>query len=233
VERLRSLWSGFPSGSRSPSENPDCLVKSPRVVTGIEVTTFSLEPEEGQQSIREQIAIRRRIVARARDIYRAKAAPVLIVDIEFDDAARLTKGDVDELAEAIAELLAAQPFTEEESIGWYQAVPGPMPRGVTAICGGRYRFAESWDGSSGYIKNELKVEHVQQKINNKAKRYAAYRSQCDAVVLLIVVASEHDPRLYVPTAVLEHRYASPFDTTILLLDDVPRAVTLTVDPPVA
>lgn len=231
VERLRSLWSGFPPGSRSPSENPDCLVRSADTVTGIEVTTFSLDPEEGQQPIREQIAIRKRIVARARDLYRAKAAPILIVDIEFDDGARLTKRDIDEVAQAIAELLVAHPFAEDESFGWYQSVPGPMPRGVFAICGGRYRLAESWDGGSGYMMHDLNAEHIQQLINRKAHRYAAYRSQCDAVVLLIVVSSEHDPRADVPTSVLEHRYTSPFDTTILLLDDIPLSVELAVDPP--
>jgi hypothetical protein len=31
--------------------------------------------------------------------------------------------------------------------------------------------------------------------------------------------------------VLEHTYTSPFDSTILLLDDIPLSVELAIDPP--
>jgi hypothetical protein len=233
VERLRTLWPAFPPGPRALSENPDCLVSAPGRIVGIEVTTFTLEAEGGQQPTRELLSVRNRVVARARDIYQAGGGPVLIVDIEFDDQVRLTKRDVDEVARAIADRLLAQLFTEDDAAGWYQQVPGPMPEGVAAIAGGRYRFAESWDGGSGVLMRECSAEHVQQVIDRKAVRYGAYRLKCDAVVLLIVFSSEHDPGTEVPNAVLEHRYTSPFDATVALLDDIPRALELAVDSPVA
>ena len=233
VERLRSLWPGFPPGPRSPSENPDSLVTTPDQIVGIEVTTFTLEAQDGEQPVREVLSVRNRVVARAREIYRAGGGPVLIVDVEFDGRVRLTKRDVDEVAQAIADCLLTHVFTEDDSPGWYQHVPGPMPRGVTAISGGRYRFAESWDGGSGGLVRECSAEHVQQVIDRKAARYGAYRLQCDAVVLLIVFSSEHDPRTEVPNSVLEHTYASPFDATFALFDDIPMALELTANPPVA
>lgn len=232
VERLRTLWPSFPPGPRSASENPDCLVRAPRRIVGIEVTTSTLEAE-GQQPTREVLSIRSRIVARARDMYRAGGGPVLIVDIEFDDQIRLTKRDVEGVAQAIAQRLLAYPFAEDDSPGWYQHLSGPMPRGVAGVLGGRYRFAESWDGGSGALVRECSMEHVQRIIDHKAKRYNAYRSQCDEVILLIVFSSEHDPATEVPSAVLEHRYTGPFNATVALLDDIPQAFQLAVDPPVA
>jgi hypothetical protein len=232
VERLRTLWPGFPPGPRSPSENPDCLVRGPDRVVGIEVTTFVLESKRGEQPIREQLSVRSRIVARARDIYREGGGPVLIVDIEFDDRERLTKRDVDVLAQAIAQRLLAHSFAEDESPGWYQEVPPPLPRGVAAISGGRYQFAESWDGGSGVLLRECDPGHVQQIIDKKADRYGAYRLRCDAAFLLIVFSSEHDPTIEMPASVLQHTYVSPFDATIALLDDIPQAIELTAQPPV-
>src|SRR5205823_6052449 len=144
------------------SENPDCLVHSSNRVVGIEVTTFVLEPDTARQPIRELLSIRSRIIARARDIYRAGAGRVLIVDIEFDEQVRLTRRDVDEVAQIIADRLLGHSFSEHESPGWYQEVPPPLPRGVAAIAGGRYRFAESWDGGSGVLLRDCTVRHVQQ-----------------------------------------------------------------------
>lgn len=233
VERLRNLWSGFPAGPRSSSENPDVLVRAPDRTVGVEVTTFTLDPEGDEQPIRERLSVQKRIVARAREFYRTGGGPVLIVDIEFDDGARLTKRDVDGIAEEIASRLLAHTFTEDSSPGWYQEVPPPLPRGVNSIAGGRYRFAESWDSGSVVLLREVTAEHIQQIIDRKAMRYEAYRSQCDAVILLIAFSSEHDPRTDVSHDVLRHPYQSPFDATIALLDDIPSAVELNINSPVA
>ena len=157
----------------------------------------------------------------------------MIVDVEFDDRARLTKRDVEDIAGEIASRLLAHPFVEDESPGWYQEVPPPLPRGVLSIAGGRYRFAESWDAGNGVFMRDVAPEHVQQIIDRKAARYEAYRSQCGKVILLIVFSSEHDPRVDVSEAVLQHPYHSPFDATIALLDDIPAAVVLGIVPPVA
>lgn len=231
VERLRELWPEFPAGPRTPSENPDCLVRGAEHTTGIEVTEFTLPPDDGRQPTRETLSVRARIVKTALDKYRANGGPVLIVDIEFDPDARLTKNDVGEVADAIAERLSAYTFSEDESPGWYQAVPGDMPHGVLGLTGGRYQSAESWDGDSIGVVRECSVESVQQVINRKAARYQAYRSQCDAVVLLIAFSAVHDPQTAIPRSVLEHCYVSPFDWTIALLADEPAAVLLnTVTP---
>ena len=231
VEQLRELWSDFPAGPRTSSENPDCLVRGTEHTVGIEVTEFTLPPDDGRQPTRETLSVRARIVRTALDKYRADGGPVLIVDIEFDPDVRLTKSDVVRVADAIAERLLAHTFAKDESPGWYQAVSGDMPHGVLGLTGGRYQSAESWDGDSIGVARECSVDSVQQVIDRKAARYQAYRSRCDAVVLLIVFSAVHDPQTAIPRSVLENAYVSPFDWTIALLADEPEAVLLnTVKP---
>lgn len=233
VERLRSLWEDFPAGSRTPTENPDFLVHTSDGIVGVEVTEYSSAPIDGEQHIRESLSVRDQIIARALQRYRQAGGPVLIVDIEFDNQVRLSKRDMQPTADAIADRLLSYSFDEDDELGWHQHVPGPMPHGVSAMSGGRYRFAESWDGGSGSLMQDCNVEGVQTVIDRKAKRYNAYRAQCEAVILLIVFSSEHDPQTDVPLSVLEHEYTSPFVSTIALLADVPQAFVLSTVAPVA
>lgn len=233
VERLRDLWRGFPAGPRTASENPDCLVGGDAETVGIEVTEFTLQANDGEQPTRELLSVRRQIIDRALTKYRERDGPVLLLDVEFDDRVRLTKADVEPLAEAIASCVSAHSFSEDEAPGWYQEVPGPLPAGVAAISGGRYRFAESWDAGSGGLVRECRFESLQDVIAKKAKRYQAYRAQCESVALLIVFSSEHDPRTEVTRDILQHTYASPFDWTIALLADIPEVVVLNTIPPLA
>jgi hypothetical protein len=226
VERLRSLWSDFPVGPRTPSENPDFLVHTSDGIVGVEVTEFASPPQDREQHIRELVSVQDQIVARARERYQEAGGPVLIVDIEFDGQVRLSKADMQPTADAIATRLLSHTFALDAEIGWHQDVPGPMPHGVSALSGGRYRFAESWDGGNGLLMRDCTVESVQTVINKKAERYQAYRTQCNTVILVIVFSSEHDPRTDVPFAVLEHDYTSPFARTVALLADIPEAFVL-------
>ena len=83
------------------------------------------------------------------------------------------------------------------------------------------------------MMRECTVESVRTVINKKAERYQAYRAQCNAVMLVIVFSSEHDPRTDVPFSVLEHEYTSPFAKTLALLADIPQAFVLRTVAPVA
>src|SRR5689334_2623706 len=91
VECLRSLWAGFPHGPRTPSENPDFLVRARDKTVGVEVTEFTLPPEEGKQPTRERLNVRQLIVARAQAIHNARDGRALLIDIEFSGEVRLTK----------------------------------------------------------------------------------------------------------------------------------------------
>ena len=105
LECFKRLISNVPRGRIEPTEAPDFLVYGESRVVGVELTDLyrQASPSQAQQASE---AMRRRVVARAQEIYASRQYPAVIATLFFNDRVPIKKSEVEPLAAEIADLVS-------------------------------------------------------------------------------------------------------------------------------
>lgn len=188
LERFKSFIPDFPDGYIEATEEPDFVIRGARVI-GIELTDLHRETKPGQVPEQASEAMRKRVIARAQDIYIARQLPPVIASFFVDDRIHLKKREIEPLAESLADLVAKNlpgpNATTELPAGWEEAKQFPAilhSLSVHRLDAITKTFFNS--PSATWIKN-LTREDIDRALSNKDRKYSAYRARCDEAWLVI------------------------------------------------
>jgi hypothetical protein len=225
-------YSEFPVGrcryGRPP--DPDLVVHTEQGRIGIEHTRLFRIADQPNKPMQRQEALQNRIVTNARDTYRAAGGRDAHLSVYFDDRVTLGKADVamysDKLADAMrvieAELgshIKADVPIQIHNWEYNRRFPNGLPAGFQLLY---FDYVskpgfECWGVAHGTVVPLLRQDHIQAKIDNKEKRLAGYRANCQQVWLLIVAdGSTPSTRFDFPADVRTIPYKSHFDRAFLM-----------------
>jgi hypothetical protein len=188
-ERFCSAFGEFPVGRIEPTEEPDFLIHRQGSVLGVEITELHREPKSGQRPIQADEAMRKRVVARAQEIYQAGGHLPVNVSAFLNDAIRIEKSDVEPLAAALCDIVARNVpgpnSTREEQYVWTNR--SYFPEVLNSVSVHRLDvITKSFFSCPGTIwVDNLTPTDVERSLALKESKYAAYRRQCDEAWLVI------------------------------------------------
>lgn len=189
VERLREFLPNFPQGHIELFEEPDFLVHCTDRTLGIEVTELHRNTPVGATPQQALDAMRHRVVARAQELYIAKALPAVKVSVFMNDQFRINKRYVETLALAICNLvernLPEQNSSREESYEWTNREYFPDCIYKVAVHRQQLITRTLFTCPGATWVSKLSTSDVARAATPKEQRYHTYRKNCDEVWLLI------------------------------------------------
>lgn len=188
-ERFRSAFVNFPSGRIEPTEEPDFLIHRQGSVLGVEITELHREPESGKRPMQADEAMRRRVVARAQEIYETSGQPPVNVSAFINDSIRIEKSEVEPLANALFSIvvrnLPGPNSSREEQYDWTNRSYFPEVLHTVSV----HRLdaiTKSFFSCPGATwVGDLTPADVARALSSKESKYAAYRRQCEEAWLVI------------------------------------------------
>jgi hypothetical protein len=188
LEKLKSCFPCFPTGSIIPGESPDFLVRSEEEVTGIEVTQFYPSPEEGARPGQEVQSLKERIVEVAHRMYVESGGPALYVTVFFRSPLNVTKRDIQSVARNLAEAIRetsvpASINAPPASVAWRD-----LPSSITKvhIHGSLDGEDQLWHADAGGWVVPVDASHVSAVVARKERMAQIARQKCDRLWLLII-----------------------------------------------
>lgn len=227
----------FPEGDiprEDRNSKPDFRVVSPERVIGIEHT--EIYHEQGGRGIPLQArgTYMERITRIAQEIYQSRDNPPVSVWPHFTTNARLGVGNVDNLAEELAEIVEHNLPEKNSSVELKQSWSSsdPLPRQFSAIQILRYGDGQPpWFPPMVGAEPEVPTSYIQKRVQDKNAKVAEYRGRCDEVWLLMVIdGSRPSTFLDVAGGALSSVYESRFDRTYLFGFQQKQVHELRTDP---
>lgn len=222
IELFRETLSEFPSGTIIDSEEPDFLIEDSGKVIGIEITELYHEAPQSARPMQALENLTEQVVDEARSIHAINGGPVLTVRVEFDLGPKFGKSRRAEVASKLAELVLATNVDvggEVKLQNEYDDLDA-FPKEIARIRIQRspFRSRPLWSAPRAAFIPRLDVELLQERIDEKNKRAAAYRQKSQEIWLVIVhnlsfsLASSFDRC----DEAFKHSYRSNFNRTFML-----------------
>lgn len=182
-ERFQKAYT-LPPGTICYSDKPDVLVKGTRT-TGIEITSFYLEPGSEQGGEQRQRHRGYEVASEAHRAYRAAGGKRIELTIQFDLAKPITSATKRTLPQKIAAFAAS---VETQPSGPFYADSFPDIPETTSIWLNSKEYTDATWVRPGqvYSYEEMSATRLQAIVVEKEIKASDYKS-CDAYWLLIVV----------------------------------------------
>lgn len=188
LEKFISLMPSVRLDDIRPSEEPDFLARVGNSVIGIELTELHRQCAPGAIPQQATEAMKRRVIARAQEIYAAKAMPPIRCAVLMNDE-HLSKADVEPLANAIVEIavrnMPKRNSSAREEYMWTNR--DYFPERIHSVHVHRHDVVSynhflcpgaTWVG-------RLTAEDIIRAIAPKEPKYEKYREKCDEAWLVI------------------------------------------------
>ena len=220
IAQLQALWPDVPSGELIEGERPDFSVATPDGLVGLEVTRFHRPREKGRALPAEQEELAWR-TCRLLESSLSEVPPVH-AHLHFNDLYPLNKTLIPQLvahlSATIASHLCQHPILSCDRIGHDNSeLPHEVAFLHLTVVPGSTRTRCLPIGAT--FVPTLQPADIQAIINSKREKVVAYRQRCHCLVLAIEI---HGFRLAsiasLDSAVLSHRFDSPFDYAFVLID---------------
>jgi hypothetical protein len=204
-----------------PSEEPDFVVHSAAGRLGIELTELHRSSDPGTHPLQAQEAMRRRVLARAKDLYVEAHGPSLHVSVIFYDPPVISKAEVEPLAQQLADIalrnVPSVGQTHLEEFDWQER--GVFPEHVQRVAVYNVPLTNGpfFTAPSATWVADLAATDVQSALDSKNPKCAAYRVRCDSVWLLINCNTDFLSTWFeVDPIALQRKFNSDFDRAFLL-----------------
>lgn len=188
LEKFKALMPEFPTGSVTPSEEPDFLVPQNDRTLGIELTELHRASRPGAIPQQATEAMKRRVVERAHEIYAAKGMPPIRCAVLMGEG-HILRSEVEPLAQAIVSIalknMPARNSSSREEYTWTNR--DYFPERIHSIHVNRHDIVSynhflcpgaTWVG-------RLTAEDIARAVQSKENKYKSYRSRCDRAWLVI------------------------------------------------
>lgn len=233
LERFKSFIANFPEGEVEPTEEPDFLVRGHERIVGIELTDLHREAPLGQIPEQASEAMRKRVVARAQEIYINRQLQPVMAAFFLDDRIHIKKSEVEALAEKFAEFVAANCPAPNSSIevpqGWEDW--RELPSVLHSISVHRLDVVtKTFFSSPGATwVPAITREDVDRALSSKELKYNSYRTKCDEAWLVINIDIESMTTYFqLDLDVLVRPFCTRFDRVFLVQHFVGKAHELRV-----
>jgi hypothetical protein len=226
INRVKSLYSGFPEGELMSGEEPDFLVAHDNVIVGIELTEYIRGQRGGGGSLlRAQEETRQKIMAEAARLFSEKSGAVLNVYAHWNPNLEnaLKKTDITRVAEEIAKLVLERLPSDPSERGtidpWAEPDDLVIDPYITLLSFQHSPVARWSSGNAGFMGTN--TSDIQWIISGKDKKIYTYRKKCQEVWLVIVADGSYLSSIPVLDGVIAaHQYQSTFDR--VLFCDLPH-----------
>jgi hypothetical protein len=232
LERFKETCPSFPQGEIIESERPDFLIENSAGKFGIELTQLYRNDSDTALPPQATESLRKQIVDRAHGLYKEAGGPPLWVTVYFSLVSELRKSLVPELANRIADLVAATPVgidsrIELEADGDVPDFPDEIDsihiRRLPILTEG---FWNTW--SVGFIPT-YGPDQLQKIIDKKEKNISSYLDRCEAIWLVIVVGGfAISSTVNFGDDVYNQSYTSAFDRVFVFENAGEKSFELTV-----
>ncbi len=228
LEHFKEIFPLFPEGEIEKSERPDFIVHTLNRQIGIEHTEIFQPGDPNGESLQAQDSMALRVVDKAYELYTQNHSQSLLVQILFKPWNKISKQDVDRIAETIVRFLETIPLEPNIPIIMKQTRENAeyFPREIAMIhifCHNEKRWVCS---SAGWIP-ELTPEQLQKKIDSKEVKLISYKLKCDEIWLLIVADDFRNPStIDLNEFALTYRYRTGFDRVFFFWNSSRRFVEL-------
>ncbi len=229
--RFRAAIQDFPVGRVDPTEEPDFLVIGPDSVVGIELTELHRDSVAGAIPQQASEAMRKRVVARAQEIYVAGGHPPARVTLYLDDTIHVERQDVERFAVMLCDVaiqnLPLPNASSQVSIG----MPGSsaFPPILCSVTVHRLDVITRthFNNPGGTWVAPIEVTDVERALASKEEKCATYRKRCDVVWLLVNAEIESMSTWFDPdSGVLAAPYKTSFDRVFVMFHFSNRVVEL-------
>ena len=188
LECFKRLISNFPRGRIEPTEAPDFLVHDESRVVGIELTDLyrQASPPQAQQASE---AMRRRVVARAQEIYASRQYPAVIATLFFNDRVPIKKAEVEPFSAEIADLVSKNILDANSSVEIRANRPDArrLPKVLYEFTVHRFdTVTKTFFSAPGATwAAPLGRADINRALASKAPRQLVYKTRCDEAWLVI------------------------------------------------
>jgi hypothetical protein len=220
VELMRRLRGGQPEGTLEAVGEPDVCVLTHYGRIGVEVTELHRQPRPGEPPRQLLESERSKMVAQAGALAQSAQIPPLDVAVHFTDRVGVEKRDRELAAGSLLALVlenvpdAGQSVTIEMWRRPSDALPGVR---LVRVFRHEALTKHHWAvPDAGWVQSDF-VPELQQVIDDKNSRHAAYRRRCDECWLLVTVSGGRPSGLFEPSEETRgHIYRSSFSKTFFL-----------------
>lgn len=189
LERFKNLIRDFPSGDIQPTEEPDFLVHAADRIVGVELTDLHRGTPPGQIPEQASEAMRKRVIARAQELYTAQKQPPVIVSFFLDDRVHIKKQEVEgfatELASIVGKNLPAPNSTVEVPTDWDDARELPSILHSLSIHRRDVLTDTFFNAPGATWLPTLNREDIERALASKDPKYDNYRAKCNEAWLVI------------------------------------------------
>lgn len=231
MEKFRSVYKNFPIGKIINSEPPDFIVENSGICIGIEVTELHSQSYKGEPP-RAQEGRKIRALKSVEKACNAKGLLHFQVNVDFHPGRNLERNRESDFVKELTQLIQCNLPNVGAKIHLSLAPESrdQLPEEVISMwihqplnSDEQNYVVSSWGGTSPkYTSREL-----QEEINCKEGRVAAYVQQCHQVWLLIV-GGQILPSTWIdlPDRIDEHKFDSSFSKVFFLHDYREQATEL-------
>src|SRR3989304_499394 len=110
LEHFKEVYPFFPDGEIEKSEKPDFIVHTLDKHLGIELTEIFQPGAPHGESLQAQDSLAQRVVEKANNLYLQKCSQPMLVQILFRSRGKMSKQDVNRIAEMIVCLIEDTPI---------------------------------------------------------------------------------------------------------------------------
>ncbi len=233
LEWFRNACSGFPVGNIRETEEPDFVIETSDRNVGIEHTEFHQDDAgaSGGSRLREQEALRSRVVSKALRLHESRFLPVVDVRLMWSGHHSLSARKVKQMSDGVANVVQAHmpdsgrtALIECPADGW-ELLPAEIASVRIARIDGMAQNCW-WSIVGGYVQR-IEPEDFAAVIARKEARAPIYRKLCDELWLVIVAPGFAESSLseLSPDARV-HEFKTSFDRLFFLCSFDSDAVEL-------
>jgi hypothetical protein len=220
LERVKALYSDFPSGQIIETERPDFLIASDAGVVGIDLADYIREQGEKGSPLRHKEKVCDEIADMAQLTFESKNDVPLQVHFHWYWHRKPNTAERKEIANQVAELI--DKHLPKEIYG--RNYIDPDEEGAAFLGDFLTRVSimrlkpdakRSWSNVEfGFV--EVEAEDLQQLISSKEKNITAYRANCVAIWLVLVADATHiSSSIEFNRSISQHIFATRFDRVLV------------------
>ncbi|MBU9491753.1 hypothetical protein [Burkholderia multivorans] len=234
LECFKSFIADFPKGEVVPTEEPDFLIRGHGHIVGIELTDLHHQTAPGRIPEQASEAMRRRVVARAQEIYISRQLQPVMASFFLDDRIHIKKSEVEALAEEFANVIAANCPAPNSSIevpqGWEDTRALPSILHSVSIRRLDVVTKTFFSAPGATWVPTITREDVERALSGKELKYDSYMTKCDEVWLVINTDTESMTTYFeFDPEILSRPFSTQFDHVFLVQHLARKAYELARD----
>ena len=235
LERVKAIYTDFPSGEIKETERPDFLIESETSVTGLDVVDYIREQGERGSPLRHKERVCDKTADMARSTFEAQNQVPLQVLFHWFWHSKPNADERKKIANQIAQLVSRNVPQEI----YDRVYIDPDEEGTTSLGDFLTRISikrlkpsakSSWSNVEGGFV-EVEAKELQQLISSKEKNIEAYRNNCVAAWLVIVADATYiSSTNELKSSVSQYVFTTKFDKVLFYNHLNQSVISLTIAP---